>query len=291
MSRIDAFKEKLWESVQGNTVPWTKSWKAGRRTAPYNMVTGADYHGCNSFYLSMASMEDPRWCGFSQAKKAGWKIRKGSKGMPILVAMAMKKNGNEEDDGGEDKTFTIYGVKHVFHASQMEDAPDPEISEMDHELLIKSVETAIKFIGVNTQHTDVKDPCYNKKEDLIYIPFPNNFSSIESYYRTLFHEIAHAMEHDSRLGRNESDLESPETSRMKREIRAEIASYMFCMELKCGFDLEDGADSHSAYVKSWLSGASDPKEELYLAVKGAVKVVDYALYEYRAYKASLEEMI
>lgn len=272
--KLEEFKQKLWESVKDNKAPWIKTWKTGEFSMAYNVSTNHEYKGANALYLTALSCDDPRWCGFNQAKKKGWSIKKGSKAVQILVAMPLKK---KVDENGEEKEKTImyYTAKPVFHGSQITGLPDREIPVLNKDELIDAAEKAVLSTGVKIVHTPSMNPQYHYDVDTVYIPYPKSFESIEYYYGALFHELAHAMENESRLGSFDKVR-----NRMRRELRADITAFLVCSDLRCGFSL-GYKNSTVAYVDDWLKNAESPKNEVYKAVKQATKIADYMLFNYR----------
>ena len=57
---------------------------------------------------------------------------------------------------------------------------------------------------------------YNPDTDIICMPAKNQFTSIEEYYVTLFHELIHSTLHEKRLNRKIKNIEK------KEELVAEI---------------------------------------------------------------------
>ena len=76
--------EMFIKSLDEQKLPWYAVWNTHPQQ---NAVSAKPYRGINAFLLSMVAAafgyEDPRWCTFNQAKKKGWSIKKGAKGVPV----------------------------------------------------------------------------------------------------------------------------------------------------------------------------------------------------------------
>lgn len=76
--------EMFIKSLDEQKLPWYAVWNTHPQQ---NAVSAKPYRGINAFLLSMVAAafgyEDPHWCTFNQAKKKGWSIKKGAKGVPV----------------------------------------------------------------------------------------------------------------------------------------------------------------------------------------------------------------
>lgn len=82
-----------------------------------NFVTGVAYTGNNEIELLESGFSDLRFLTFNQARKAGLKIKKGSKGIP-LVRIVTKDVVNPKTKKVEKKKFPKGFT--VFNISQTE---------------------------------------------------------------------------------------------------------------------------------------------------------------------------
>ncbi len=83
------------------------------------------------------------------------------------------------------------------------------------------------------------------------MPDKGLFRSIEEYYATLFHDIAHSTGHPSRLGRQH--FSEPIVSRdlySKEELVAEMANCFLCGE--SGIRTPTVIENQAAYRSSWI---------------------------------------
>lgn len=140
MSASKAFHEEFAARViamlENGTAPWQKSWTPAKELAPYNPISGVTYRGGNRLWLSMLSTGDPRWMTFKQAVKAGYKIRKGSKSVPIeyfvtqVTEDRLDENGRPilDEDGNPERVTRrlerpMLKIHRVFNAQDVEGLP------------------------------------------------------------------------------------------------------------------------------------------------------------------------
>ena len=113
---------------------------------------------------------------------------------------------------------------------------------------------------------------YNPALDLIRVPPDEAFHSPEARASTLFHELAHASGHGSRLNR---DLSGKLGSALyaKEEIRVEWASYAVGSILGLPCDVPN----HASYLQSWIEVLKQDRREIFHAAAEAQRIADYIL--------------
>ena len=117
---------------------------------------------------------------------------------------------------------------------------------------------------------------YRPREDLVRMPEPDRFLDRESYYATLFHELAHSTGHSSRLDRglDESPPEFGSPDYSKEELIAEMGSAFLAAAAGIG---PTTIEQSAAYIDGWrkkLSG--DPKLIVHAAGAGQ-KAADWIM--------------
>ena len=90
--------------LEQGVAPWQKSWKSGEYHAPFNPVSGTIYRGVNHLMLSAFDMADPRWMTFKQAQEKGYRVKAGSKAVPIEFWQWHMDIDRKDDNGN-----IIYG--------------------------------------------------------------------------------------------------------------------------------------------------------------------------------------
>jgi antirestriction protein ArdC len=112
-------------------------------------------------------------------------------------------------------------------------------------------------------------PCYRPSDDLIQLPFRNQFDSSEAYYETAFHELVHWTEKEDRVGRRKGH------ERAFGELVAEIGACFLMNELE--LQTANTLPNSIAYVESWLQAMADDTKFIFAASAQASKAVDYIL--------------
>ena len=281
--------EMFVKSLSEEKLPWHAVWN----TYPQqNAVTKKAYRGINAFLLAMASEElgfdDPRWCTFSQAKKKGWSIRKGAKGVPVEFWSAINVHTHEvvdfkeaarqlRDGEAKEGDFNYYSRNsYVFNAQQIDGIPalKQEAPMVDIGLIRQNRDTLIKnmAVGFDGNGTDCH---YSPSKDKIVMPPESDFRDTYGYMCSFLHEAGHATGAPSRLGRGFGVTREEYAI---EELRAEIASAMTSQQL--GIPLTDeqmqrNLDLHKAYIQSWAQAIRDAPKVLFDAIKDAEQISDY----------------
>lgn len=297
MTKMNKMREDIIQNfvdcLKKDTIPWHKSWSSVGH--PRNAVSEKSYQGLNFFWLefvqSINGYEDPRWCTFKQATDAGWKIKKGSKGVHVefwsLYDTEIRKKVSYADakvigNGMTDEEFKerfkpISNTYTVFNAEQIEGIPAyvEKIYQLNAEELLLRKDTLIKNMEVGFEEGGDR-AYYTEVLDRITLPEVNRFESEYDYMATLLHEAAHATGHTSRLNRDmEGVFGSPKYAR--EELRAEIASAFTAQTIGIDYQQNQYMENHEAYVKSWIGVLQNDPNELFTAIKDAEKISDYLI--------------
>lgn len=279
-NKVD-FYEKLTNNIiadlQKGAIPWEKPWFVSRAI---NATTGKPYRGVNQLNLAVVSAglslncADMRFLTFNQAKAKGWNIKKGSKAVAEVVYFSVieKEADNTENKQVEDDLikFPLLKYSSVFHASQVEGIPAPElVPSFDFEpnaLSEKIIQAS------NAKIVEHSSKAFFSSGDYIGMPHRDKFKTLEGYYGVLLHELAHWTGHPSRLNRGVfNSFGSEEYAR--EELVAELASVFLCAET--GIEYVSG--NHTAYIQGWLKALQNDPLEIKRASAKAMQAVDYLL--------------
>ena len=279
--RRDHYQEltdKIIAALETGTAPWRRPWDktAGAgATAPVNAATGHRYRGINLFVLSMSplAMSDPRWCSYRQAAERGWQVRKGEKATPVYFYKPIEIQDRPAEDGAETRRIPILRTFSVFHASQIDGIPDlvPPVAAKTVPERIEDVEIIVKASGVPVRVGGDR-AFYNPALDLIQVPPDKAFHSPEARASTLFHELAHASGHASRLNRDLTG-EFGSEKYAKEELRAELSAYAVGSTLGLPCDVPN----HASYLQSWIEVLKQDRREIFHAAAEAQRIADYIL--------------
>ncbi len=287
--------DMIISSIEKGVAPWEKPWSVEdmKMLRPHNPESGSFYQGNNALTLVLASVvkgyNDSRWMTYNQAKKAGGTVRSGEKSIP-LVRVIYGKEEPEVDEQGRpivnDKgklkmkyipfrvpvvtKFNLFNVKQIDfpleHEYSQPIKPEalPTQSWDDYERaeqMIKDTDAKISYSGTQAY--------YRPSSDEIYIPPKELFSTQEGFYSTVFHELSHWTGAESRLNRHYGAKGTKAYA--QEELVAEISSFMICLNLGIGHNLEN----HATYVNSWNECLHDNKQDIIDAVDQAFDAQKY----------------
>lgn len=301
----------LIEFIEKNPTQWEAGWYSMPSRSPINGKTQKKYNGLNAFYLcvlsAMKGYKDPRWVTFNQAKDLGAHVRAGEKSSEIFYWSYYDKETKQPYDAKtcegmtyeerkkywEDNVRPVIKFYQVFNATQCENMPEYELQstpEMEAEERRRQnavIEQIITNSAAPVSYDGGSRAYYSPSKDSIHLPAIKDFKSMQDYYATALHEIAHSTGHESRLNRNLSGLfGTPDYA--KEELRAELASVF--MQVEFGISVEGKHfENHGAYLASWLKSVKDNQKEFFSAASDAEKITSYVAENYLQERDRTEE--
>lgn len=306
MQKLDEKRQKLVntliEFIETNSTQWDAGWYSVASGTPINGKTQKKYNGLNAFYLMVLAIKhgykDPRWITFNQAKELGANVKSGEKSSEVFYWSYYDKKTKkpfdertvENMDAEERKQYLNDYVRpvlkfyQVFNAEQCENMPvyeRPATPEMDAEerarqnavieRIISNSAAPVNFDGGNKAY-------YSPSDDSIHLPEISAFKTMQDYYATALHEIAHSTGHESRLNRDLSGMFG-KPAYAKEELRAELASVF--MQVDYGISIEGKHfENHGAYLASWLHAVKNNMKEFFSAAADAEKISYYIADNY-----------
>ena len=229
-----------------------------------------DYSLNNTMLIAMQMPEATRVASYRSWKRDfGRHVRKGERGIEILVPMVVKSK-NEEDEATEEDTpkrkkLAGFRVGHVFDVSQTEGEPLPEIASQvradvsDFDSLMGAIE------AVSAYPIEVVDGLPPETNGLFsrrmgYIAVRKGMPEGQTV-KTALHELAHSVMHDA------DAEELPD--RAMREVQAESVAYAVSAALGL-----DTSDYSFGYVASWAVGKTEEEmRQCMKAVRDAAKQI------------------
>ncbi|MFZ4698881.1 MAG: zincin-like metallopeptidase domain-containing protein [Candidatus Methylumidiphilus sp.] len=197
---IDKFNSEL---VEGRTQdhyrihqPIVRNPVSGR----FYASTGAECALIEEFIETNEVLCETRWCTKEQINEIGWKIEDGAKPVKVRIpidrltpdnAIFGHKHSIEEDMVKAE----LYGENDIIGIPPL---PLIDIETVPEQLriIIKNYKIPI-YVGANCA-------CCAYRENIIQMPFREQFISDIQYVQTLVHELAHATGLTDKLGRNGS---------------------------------------------------------------------------------------
>ena len=305
--------DRIVEALEAGTVPWHKPWRSVRGEAPTSLSTGKEYRGINFWILSLTAAaggyDSAYWATFNQAKEAAVKaairegreivtekssrgkavyyeivngervlfkggVRKGEKGTQIVLWKPFKKEVEKDGKKREEK-FLMLRYFTVFNLDQCDGIKAPDAPELpEHDPIEACEQIARGYTSVEVKHGGNR-AFYSPALDYVGMPQVGAFDTVEHYYGTLFHELAHSTGHESRLARKSliqpTPFGTPDYSR--EELVAEMAAAFLCGEA----GIEVNVQHHAGYIASWLHVLQNDRKLLVQAAAAAQKASDYVL--------------
>lgn len=301
---FEKINKTVIEGLKAKGLSWFKPWKSGQANAPFNLATDRFYNGFNIFILNFEMVdkgyEFNQWLTFKQVSAKGGKVVKGSKstevyfwqigyldnstGKFVAPKLVNSINPNERMSDGKLRYLKTFSVKFykVFNIAQCEGIEPKVMDEIISDVTNEPIEIAenISKSYIDRQgnlklvHFDDK-AYYSVSRDIVNMPKLDTFIDSDSYYKVLFHELAHSTGHKDRLNRKtllEVNKWGDKTY-AKEELVAEIsAMYLVGM---LGLEPKDNESNSQAYIKGWCKYLEDKPKECVYAMQQATKVVDY----------------
>lgn len=302
------FRKQMAEEFAGilseKGLEWKKEWKGNRAFAPQNGITGADYRGCNRFWLSLVAMNkgytDPRWFTMNQIidkKKTyhperSWYPKKGSKATYVeywypydtrenkaLTWEKYKEILNEPDRKPEEFLLrTRYTA--VFNAADVGGVPALAEEEKNGPQLSPDelIRTLSEKMSVPIAYDGGDRAYYSPMQDSIHLPEPSAFTSEYALNATALHELSHSTGHPTRLNRPMNGIfGTPQYA--YEELVAEMSSCFMGIDLGGDPATVEDINNHKAYVQSWITNIREKPDTLVNAIKDAQKAANYLDYQ------------
>jgi len=267
--------ERIVTQLESGTIPWRRPWSAGRQ--PQNLVSKRAYRGVNVFLLGCQSFESPYWLTFKQAQELKGHVRKGQHATPVVFWKWFER---EDDESGKVKPAPLLRYYSVFNAEQCE-LPDGTVPDVEPATApvdpIEQCEAVVKSMPKRPEIRHGGDSAfYRPATDSVTMPARNRFSWSAEYYSTLFHELAHATGHSTRLNRpGITELAAFGTpTYSKEELVAEMSAAFLCGH--CRIE-QTTIPNSAAYIAGWLKQLQNDRRLVVHAGAAAQKAADFVL--------------
>ncbi len=267
--------QKILDALNQGVIPWRKPWHSSA-LMPVNLLTNKPYRGVNPWLLASTPFADHRWLTFKQAQELGATVRTGEKSTMVVFWKfpEKKKEDEEEDKADQVPVLRYYNVFNVEQVDGLNLPPDPtrRLSDEDRiqraEILVRSMPSPPKV----EERGD--EAYYIPSRDLVRIPKPSSFESIDAYYSTKFHELVHSTGHESRLNRSGvvGAVHFGSEAYSREELVAELGSAYCCSLI--GLDGSYIQDSAS-YIGGWLTSLRADPKAMVIAAAQAQKAADF----------------
>jgi len=279
----DIVTKKIIEKLKSGKINWKKGWNGQK----INYISRKSYSGINLLLLERPG----EYLTWNQAKKLNGKVKKGSKSEMVIYYKMLEKIVEEKSKTGKTekikKKIPLLRYYRVFHIEDIKGIKS-KIKKTKHD----PIESAENIINNFTQKPTIEikssdKACYKPKTDKIIVPKKDQFSDLNEYYSTLFHELAHSTGHKSRLNRFSDSADQfifASESYSKEELVAEISSAMLCNI--AGVETEDTLKNSAAYIQGWIKKLEKDTRLIVRASSKAQKVANYITKENKKQKTA-----
>jgi antirestriction protein ArdC len=294
----ESITTRIVQALKSGTAPWRRPWSDLENAgSPANVVSRRPYTGVNTLLLQLIAFErgwSSRWWGtFRQWTALGLRVRQrpsdvppGEWGTKIVFCKPVTKvpvrtpTVEDPDDSSlvREGRYLLLRQFCVFNADQVEgqgveafQARPPIALSFENfgpaEEAIAATSARIEFGGGRA--------AYFPAEDFIRLPPKESFISVQEYYATAFHELAHWTGHGERLGRLNKNARFGDSAYAFEELVAEIAGCFACNEV--GIPQSSDLTNHTAYLASWLRVLQNDPTSIFTAGSQASAATDFIL--------------
>jgi antirestriction protein ArdC len=282
-SVYEIMTDRIVSKLEAGVVPWRQPWGPIGFRAPMN-VRGNHYRGLNVFLLACQGHSSPYWLTFRQAKELGGHVRAGERSTPVVFWKWIERKPVEgESDEHKRGSVPILRYYNVFNVEQTGGLPEKFYRTEPAAPAPEPLPTCEAIVANYPNPPSISHAgdraYYAPSVDGVTLPKPEAFSSAESYFATLFHELGHSTSHESRLAREGvTDAVMFGSHKYSREeLVAEITSAFLCA--RGGIDSEPITENSAAYIASWIRALEGSPKLVVIAAAQAQKAADWILGE------------
>jgi antirestriction protein ArdC len=275
--------EKIVNLLEQGVVPWRRPWiKTG---LPRNLISNKPYRGVNLFLLSASKFTSPYWLTLRQANQLGGFVRKGEESTVAVFWKIEETESSEQADEREtnqkEQRQFLLRYYRLFNQEQCElprRVTDklPKIEIRQHEPIMACAEIIGCMPNAPTILHEGSKAYYSPVTDIVTLPRPELFISVEEYYASAYHELVHSSGHQNRLAR-ESIIEiatfGSHASGVE-ELVAEMGAAYLCAESGIS---PAAVENQAAYIDNWLAELRNDRKLVMRAAAQAQNAMDYVL--------------
>lgn len=270
--------ERIIAELEKGVIPWEKPW-TGVRSGAYNRVSKRPYSLLNQMLLKHTG----EYATYKQWQDLGGQVKKGEKSEIVVFWKIFEAEETNKDTGEkETKKIPLLRYYNVFHISQVEGVEPLAPEQLNDE--VEPIEEADKIITdyITREHIDFtecrsNEAYYSPSSDRVVVPMKEQYTVINEYYSTTFHELTHSTGHKNRLNRLQTGAVAAfgGTEYSKEELVAEIGSASLMNLL--GIETVKTFRNSTAYIQSWLQVLRNDNKFIVSASSKAEKAVNYIL--------------
>ena len=278
--------DRVIEQMQKGIIPCHRPW-TGASDGAINYVSRKPYSLLNQMLLG----REGEWLTWKQLKERGGSINKGAKaGMVVFFTKFSFIKEEPKADGTtsrEECTVPVLKYYNVFHIddctgieSKLTDgqpASDIEPVEQAEAIIAGYIEREKTLKFQNDQPSN--RAFYRPSDDLVVVPMITQYTEVEEYYSTTFHELTHSTMAENRCNRKAENkmaaFGSADYSR--EELVAEMGAAMLCTVANLNSD--KAFKNSVAYLQGWLRALKNDNKMIVWAANRAEKAARYIIGE------------
>ncbi|MDA3960895.1 MAG: zincin-like metallopeptidase domain-containing protein [Planctomycetota bacterium] len=256
---------------------------------PQNPLSGTRYSGANWIILALTSgafgpynggdtYPSGRYATYRQWKKAGYQVRRGESGTPVIFYKEVERQ--KPAPPGKDEVYRMLRTFTVFAAEQVDGT---ELPVEDHVIEGSPHERAEAFIlatGAETRWGGKAACCRHSIGDAgissaIEMPMRENFTTYQRFYSTWLHELVHWTKYPT--GRSswlEANFKELDERYAFEELVAELGAAMLSAHLQVA---NDPLPENAQYVSAWLSRLNDDSTYIFKAAARAQAAISHLI--------------
>lgn len=195
---LEPLMADLIARIERGVPPWRQPWAGGREPSAPLRADGEPFTGSNAWLLAFVGAvrgyASPYWFTFRQALGIEAPVRKGERGAPAVLYKTRTVEGEAPDKPGDDGARVLRYLKGytVFNAEQLGGCPD-------HYLAAPALDPASRAAARNrvldavpaTVDLGGTMAAYLRDRDVIRLPPPESFVSVDDFLATKAHEQLH----------------------------------------------------------------------------------------------------
>ena len=266
--------DRIIRQLESGIIPWQKPW-TGIQGGAYSGTTGKPYSLLNQMILSKPGA----YFTFNEMAKRGGKIRKGEKASMIVFWKQIRVSETDPSTGElKERIVPMLKYYNVFHQDQIEGITINAPAPVEHEPIAEAEAVINHYTAresLTIQHQRGNEAFYSPLRDCIVLPLMEQFTDIEEYYSTAFHEMTHSTGHRSRLNRLKVTAHFGNDEYSREELVAEIGAA--ALVSYTGIETRKSLKNSAAYIQSWLRALKNDKRLIVGASAAAQKAVDFIL--------------
>jgi len=278
--------EQIIELLDKGEIPWRKPWVF---TEHKNGKTGHVFNGINPLILdtvaSLYGYQSNKWVTFKQMQALGGTFKEGQSKEYTLVVYWHLHFETDDDGKQTDRVAFARPFYHREYNIDQIDWEDESIFDDDDDSPNEDTQVDLdealfeSMADIKVKHGGGK-AFYSPSKDYIGMPNPQQFTSDDEYYSTLYHELTHATGHQDRLGRFEGDVAETRFGSQSysfEELIAEFGAAFLCA--RTGIDDLRVLENSAAYIASWKQRLTDNPKWWSKASSQARKATEFILGE------------